>query len=74
MTSKEALDELRNVLNTNPGTKGYVDIFENHLLKPIEKDLVVLALLKSQIVCKGGTTTTFNTRDYRIKEWLENGN
>ena len=39
MTSKETLEELRCVLVSNQGTKKYSDIFEENLLRPIEKDL-----------------------------------
>ena len=42
MTSKEALEELRCVLVSNQGTKKYSDIFEENLLRPIEKDLDLL--------------------------------
>ena len=42
MTSKEALEELRCVLVSNRGTKKYSDIFEENLLRPIEKDLDLL--------------------------------
>lgn len=79
MKSKEALDNLyQGSLNpenclyatfrfrTDAGNKITNDY------KVVKKDLQVLALLKSQIVSKDGTTTTFDTRDYRIKEWLEN--
>ena len=39
MTSKEALEELQCVLVSNQATKRYSDIFEENLLRPIEKDL-----------------------------------
>ena len=39
MTSKEVLEELRCVLVSHQGTKKYSDIFEENLLRPIEKDL-----------------------------------
>ena len=39
MISKESLEELRCVLVSNQGTKKYSDIFEENLLRPIEKDL-----------------------------------
>ena len=39
MTSKEVLEELRCVLVSNQGTKRYSDIFEENLLRPVEKDL-----------------------------------
>ena len=42
MTSKEALEELQCVLVSNQATKRYSDIFEENLLRPIEKDLEVL--------------------------------
>lgn len=42
MTSKEALEELRCVLVSNRGTKKYSDIFEENLLRLIEKDLDLL--------------------------------
>ena len=42
MTSKEALEELRCVLVSNQGTKKYSDIFEENLLRLIEKDLDLL--------------------------------
>ena len=77
MTSKEALDELRNVLNTNQGTKGYVDIFENHLLKPIEKDLEVLSILKKKLNTYDLSLTfknnTLSANEFnKVNEWLEN--
>ena len=42
MASKEALEELRCVLVSNRGTKKYSDIFEENLLRLIEKDLDLL--------------------------------
>ena len=42
MNSKEALEELQCVLVSNQATKRYSDIFEENLLRPIEKDLEVL--------------------------------
>ena len=42
MTSKEALEESRCVLASNQVTKRYSDIFEENLLRPIEKDLDLL--------------------------------
>ena len=39
MSSKEALEESRCVLASNQVTKRYSDIFEENLLRPIEKDL-----------------------------------
>ena len=42
MTSKEALEESRCVLASNQVTKRYSDIFEENLLRPIEKDLNLL--------------------------------
>ena len=39
MTSKEILEELRCVLVSNQDTKRYSDIFEEKLLRPVEKDL-----------------------------------
>lgn len=42
MTSKEALEEVRCVLVSNQVTKRYKDIFEENLLRPIEKDLDLL--------------------------------
>ena len=39
MTSKEVLEELRCVLVSNQDTKRYSDIFEENLLRPVEKDL-----------------------------------
>ena len=42
MSSKEALEESRCVLASNQVTKRYSDIFEENLLRPIEKDLDLL--------------------------------
>ena len=48
MTSKEALEELQCVLVSNQATKRYSDIFEENLLRPIEKDLDRLESLEKQ--------------------------
>lgn len=49
MNSREALEELKCVLETNFGTKKYADIFAEHLLKPIKEDLDILEILKDLI-------------------------
>ena len=48
MTSKEALEELQCVLVSNQATKRYSDIFEENLLRPIEKDLDRLESLERE--------------------------
>ena len=48
MKSKEALEELQCVLVSNQATKRYSDIFEENLLRPIEKDLDRLESLEKQ--------------------------
>ena len=45
----EALEELTVVLETNPGTKQYNDIFEIHLVKPIETVLKSLKTLEEEL-------------------------
>ena len=50
MNSKEALEELQCVLVSNQATKRYSDIFEENLLRPIEKDLEVLEIWKRKSV------------------------
>lgn len=80
MTSKEALEELRYVLAENPGTKKYSDIFEENLLRPIEKDLEILDIVKKHkllnYVVKNEVVATFHGLDKEeikiLKEWLEN--
>ena len=49
MNAKEALLELKTVLKTNPETKQYGDIFEEHLIAPIEKELNMLDLLRNAL-------------------------
>ena len=48
MNSKEALEELQCILVSNQATKRYSDIFEENLLRPIEKDLERLESLERQ--------------------------
>ena len=87
MTSKEALEELRCVLVSNQGTKKYSDIFEENLLRPIEKDLEILEIIKKWSFIQEdykeryGPYTKFQCiihtigmkEDFeKVKEWLEN--
>ena len=78
MNSKEALEELQCVLVSNQATKRYSDIFEENLLRPIEKDLEVLNILKKHIYSSDSSISIIlddlrNYDDFRkVKEWLEN--
>ena len=82
MTSKEALEELRCVLVSNQVTKRYSDIFEENLLRPIEKDLEILDILKKHYDINSLTLSLESfislyiykdDKDFnKIKEWLEN--
>ena len=53
MTSKEALNELNIILKTNYGTKRYSDIFEENLIKVIEKDLEIVNFIKKHYIMNG---------------------
>ena len=68
MNSKEALEELQCVLVSNQATKRYSDIFEENLLRPIEKDLEVLDILKKWVLVNETNDDLF---PYEIK--LRNG-
>lgn len=78
MNSKEALEELQCVLASNQYTKRYSDIFEEYLLRPIEKDLEVLNILKKHIYSSDSSISIIldDLRNYddfkKVKEWLEN--
>ena len=50
MNALEALEELKCVLSTNPGTKRYADIFDNNLISPIEKRLRAFEIIKNKNV------------------------
>ena len=77
MNSKEALEELQCVLVSNQATKRYSDIFEENLLRPIEKDLKALEILKKHIYSSDSSISIIlddlrNYDDFRkVKEWLE---
>ena len=71
MTSKEALEELNTVLKTNYGTKRYGDIFEEHLIEIIEKDLEVLDKIKRFIEEWAKAEFPSKSGDYYMGEILE---
>lgn len=86
MNSKEALEELEVVLKSNIGTKRYADIFENHLLKPIKRDLDKLDKVwdKVEELLQDELTSLVREIPYdmlnsvkvrvlsKLKDWLEN--
>lgn len=77
MTSKEALERIKNTIIVRRNYNRVVSIFNQEEIETIEKDLDVLDILKRYFKYHKGEITKEETnmseKDVgRIKEWIEN--
>ena len=80
MNSKEALEH---IIFDAKMEKPIFSMYYQEFLKPIEKDLEVLEILKRMVIVRKGTTWYYLDTEHpffesqedidKVKEWLENG-